>query len=176
MRYRRANSAGGTYFFTLALAERNSALLIEHVDRLREIVTKVRQHPPFDIDAMVVLHDHLHAIWRLSPDDADFPKRWSLIKASFSRGFPKEERIRASRVAKLERGIWQRRYLEHQVRDEQDLQAHVDYIHFNPVKHGYVERACDWPYSSIHRYIRMGWLNADWGVHEKSEEDGKFGE
>ena len=164
MRYRRADTAGGTYFFSVALADRNSALLVERVECLRQVVAEVWQRHPFEIIAMVVLPDHLHAIWRMPPDDADYPKRWSLIKANFSRRIPKQESIRPSRVAKRERGIWQRRYWEHQIRDDGDLQTHVDYIHHNPVKHGYVERASAWPHSSIHRYIRLGWLNEDWGV------------
>jgi putative transposase len=174
MRYRRANTAGGTYFFTVTLADRKSALLVERAELLREAVAVVGRRHPFDIIAMVVLPDHLHAVWRLPPDDADYPMRWSLIKAGFSRGIPKQESIHASRVAKCERGIWQRRYWEHEIRDEVDLQNHVDYIHHNPVKHGYVERASAWPYSSIHRYIRLGWLSEDWGIG--CEKDGGYGE
>ncbi len=111
---------------------------------------------------MVVLPDHLHAIWALPPGDADYPLRWALIKSTFSRSLPKTEFIRDSRLAKRERGIWQRRYWEHQIRDEADLQAHVDYLHFNPVKHGYVRCVADWPFSSFHRYVRQGLLPADW--------------
>lgn len=115
---------------------------------------------------MVVLPDHLHAIWRLPDGDADFPTRWALIKAGFSRGLPKTEAIRASRSGKRERGIWQRRYWEHQIRDDDDLARHVAYVHFNPVKHGYVGQAVDWPYSSIHRFIRAGTIPATWGVDQ----------
>ncbi len=174
MRYRRANAAGGTFFFTVALAERKSRLLIEQVDLLRGIVRNIKHHHPFEIVAMAVLPDHLHAVWRLPPDDADFPVRWSLIKSGFSRGIPRQEPIRPSRLAKRERGIWQRRYWEHQIRDDLDLQTHVNYIHYNPVKHGYVARAVDWPYSSIHRYIRMGALTENWGVEDEME--GGYGE
>ena len=134
MRYRRANIEGGTYFFTVNLADRNSDMLIHQIDDLRTVMTKVKQAHPFKVLAMVVLPEHLHAIWRLPQGDADYPLRWSLIKSGFSRRQEKGERIHASRKAKRERGIWQRRYWEHQIHDELDLTRHVDYIHFNPVK------------------------------------------
>ncbi len=163
MQYRRANVAGATYFFTVNLADRKRKLLTEKIDILRNAVRKIRQSYPFDILAMVVLPDHLHAIWRLPEGDANFPLRWSLIKAAFSREIPKGELIRLSRVLKRERGIWQRRYWEHQIRDDDDLEKHVAYIHFNPVKHGYATRAVDWPYSSIHREISRGNIDGTWG-------------
>jgi putative transposase len=117
---------------------------------------------------MVVLPDHLHAIWRLPEGDADFPLRWSLIKAAFSRAIPKIEVIGRSRKMKRERGIWQRRYWEHQIRNDDDLGRHVAYIHFNPVKHGYVASAVDWPYSSIHREIARGHVNEGWGYFDET--------
>lgn len=168
MQYRRANYAGASYFFTLNLADRKSHLLIEHVDHLREVIRLVRQAHPFEIVAMVVLPDHLHAIWRLPEGDANFPMRWSLIKAGFSRALPKNEAIELSRKKKRERGIWQRRYWEHLIRDEIDLENHVAYIHFNPVKHGYVSKASDWAHSSIHRYIKKGLYDVNWGFIEES--------
>lgn len=174
MHYRRALIPGSTYFFTVALADRKSSLLIEQVDRLRESIRVVKLRHPFEIVAMVVLPDHLHAVWQLPTEDADYPKRWSLIKAGFSRGIPKGECVRPSRTAKRERGIWQRRYWEHLIRDERDLQTHVDYIHHNPVKHGYVAQPSAWPHSSIHLYIRMGWMKEDWGVGV--EASGGYGE
>ena len=163
MRYRRATAAGGTYFFTVNLAERRSDVLVQHVDGLRTVLKKVKEKHPFSILAMVILPEHLHAIWRLPPDDADYPLRWSLIKGGFSRILIKSERIRASRMAKRERGIWQRRYWEHQIRDEDDLARHVDYIHYNPVKHGLVSRPIDWPHSTLLGYIERGMAAADWG-------------
>lgn len=175
MRYRRADVAGATYFFTVNLADRKSSLLVDHIDIFRDAVRKIRQTHPFEIVAMVVLPDHLHAIWRLPEGDADFPLRWSLIKAAFSRRIPKTEAICDSRKSKRERGIWQRRYWEHQIKDEADLEAHVAYVHMNPVKHGYVAKAIDWPHSSIHREIRAGNIHANWGYVEKSD-DGKWGE
>lgn len=177
MRYRRAQATGGTYFFTVALAERQATLLTDQVAQLRTTFAEVRRRHPFEIVAIVVLPEHLHAIWTLPAGDMNYPMRWSLIKAGFSRAIPKGERIRDSRLAKRERGIWQRRYWEHQVRDESDLQKHVDYVHYNPVKHGYVNRPADWPNSSIHRYIRMGWLDQDWGSNYAMEDEhGEFSE
>lgn len=163
MRYRRADVAGGTYFFTVNLAERRSDTLVRHIDGLRAVMTTVKAAHPFSVVAMVVLPEHLHAIWRLPPGDADFPLRWSLIKAGFSRGLAKGESIRASRQKKRERGIWQRRYWEHQIRDEADLTRHVDYIYYNPVKHGWVTRAVDWPHSTLHGYIERGTATPQWG-------------
>ena len=111
----------------------------------------------------MVLPDHLHAIWTLPEGDADFATRWQLIKAAFSRALPAGEQISESRARKAERGIWQRRYWEHTLRDEQDFVRHTDYVHFNPVKHGLVYRAKDWPYSSFHRMVRLGLYPLDWG-------------
>ncbi len=176
MQYRRADIAGGTYFFTVNLADRRRALLVDHADLLRTVIRKVKERHPFDIDAMVVLPDHLHMLWILPKGDADFPTRMMLIKAGFSRLVEKDEYQSASRLSKGERGIWQRRYWEHSIRDEQDFANHVDYIHYNPVKHGYVERASDWKYSSIHRYIKAGVLDADWGFCEAVSKSGEFGE
>lgn len=113
---------------------------MQEIAALRDIIRIVKRAHPFDIEAMVVLPEHLHAIWKLPEGDADYPMRWSLIKSGFSRGLEKTEFIRASRVSKRERGIWQRRYWEHQIRDELDFEKHADYIHYNPVKHGYVKR------------------------------------
>ena len=174
MRYRRALIKGATYFFTVNLADRSSHLLVDRVDDLREAVRVVRITHPFEIVAWVVLPDHLHAVWRLPRDDADYPMRWGLIKASFSRRIPKGEGVRDSRQKKGERGIWQRRFWEHMIRDDADLQRHVDYTHYNPVKHGYARRAIDWEFSSFHRYLHLGWVTADWGCVDDLE--GEFGE
>ncbi|MCA1805462.1 MAG: transposase [Xanthomonadaceae bacterium] len=112
MLYRRASVGGGTYFFTVNLADRSTDTLVRHVGELREVIDNVKEKYPFSMLAMVVLPEHLHAIWRLPPGDADYPTRWSLIKSGFSRRLERGERIRASRAAKRERGIWQRRYIE----------------------------------------------------------------
>jgi putative transposase len=149
--YRRAFEGGRTWFFTVNLLDRKSGLLVEHVDALREAVRERRQGFPFEIDAMVVLPDHLHAVWTLPEGDCDFPVRWYLIKMRFSKAVPKGEPLDATRQVRRERGIWQRRYWEHMIRDERDLTRHIDYCWFNPVKHGLVENVEDWPYSSFHR-------------------------
>lgn len=136
-RYIRTHLAGVTYFFTVNLAERRgNDLLVHHIDTLRTAVADVKTRHPFSIDAMVVLPDHLHCMWTLPPDDGDYSLRWRQIKSKFSAAVPKMELISQSRRAKGERGIWQRRYWEHQIRDDDDFARHVDYIHFNPVKHG----------------------------------------
>jgi putative transposase len=172
MRYRRANVEGGTYFFTVNLADRNSDLLTEQIDDLRGVMAKVKQAHPFTLLALVVLPEHLHAIWRLPPGDADYPLRWSLIKSGFSRQQDRGERIGSSRRSKRERGVWQRRYWEHKIHDEADLARHVDYIHFNPVKHGWVSNTVDWPHSTIHAYIERGLVTPDWGGGSDDIENG----
>ena len=174
MRYRRANTVNASYFFTVNLAERKQRLLTDNIGILRNAIRMVKQNHPFTIETMVVLPEHLHAIFTLPEGDAAFAMRWALIKAAFSRNMPKTERISASRIAKRERGIWQRRYWEHQIKDELDMQQHIDYIHYNPVKHGYVTQASDWPYSSIHQYIKAGILPKDWGIGD--DVTNQFGE
>jgi len=162
--YTRAYINGGTFFFTVTLLERKRRLLIDHIEPLREAFRNVRANRPFTIDAIVVLPDHLHCIWTMPMDDADYSTRWRLIKTRFSRSVPTGERLSARRRKTGERGIWQRRFWEHAIRDERDFAAHVDYIHYNPVKLGHVRAAVDWPYSSIHRYIERGDLAKDWAA------------
>ena len=144
------------------LQRHNNNLLIKEIDLLRESVRKVRKRYPFKIDAWVVLPDHLHAVLTLPPDDADFALRWRLIKSGFSRSLPKTEYRSKTRKKAGERGIWQRHYWEHLIRDDFDYQRHVDYVHVNPLKHGYVDRVQDWPYSTFHRYVRTGLYAYDW--------------
>lgn len=174
-RYRRARLPGATWFFTANLARRDVAWLTEHIDVLRAALRRVRAAHPFMIDAMVVLPEHLHAVWTLPPGDTDYALRWRMIKSAFSHALPAGERRNASRAAKGERGIWQRRYWEHLIRDEDDLCRHVDYVHYNPVKHGHVTHAAAWPWSTFHRYVAEGRLASDWGVGS-GEEAGEFGE
>ena len=126
-------------------------MLVEHIDSLRDAVRETMHRFPFKIDAMVVLPDHIHAVWTLPEGDANFSVRWRWIKIRFSTSIPKGERLSAVRKARGERGIWQRRYWEHVIRDERDLANHIDYCWFNPMKHGHVENVEDWPYSSFHR-------------------------
>lgn len=173
--YRRNFVARGSFFFTVNLAERRLSLLTAHIDELRSAFRETRRHHPFTIDAMVVLPDHLHAIWTLPDHDADFATRWRLIKSAFSRSIARGERISASRAAKGERGIWQRRYWEHTIRDETDFARHVDYIHINPVKHGLVAQVRDWPHSSFHRMVRLGIYPQDW-AGDVSDRGHAFGE
>src|SRR5262245_38450935 len=173
--YRRAKIEGGTFFFTVTLADRSSDLLVRHVDRLRSMYRSIQERYPFETIAICVLPDHIHAIWSLPKGDADFSLRWSLIKSSFSRGLAHESQRTHSKVASRERGLWQRRYWEHAIRDDADLARHVDYIHFNPVKHGHVTQVCDWPHSSFHRYVARGDLPSDWGGDAR-DIVGQFGE
>ncbi len=166
--YRRAQVAGATYFFTANLANRSTTLLVDRINLLRSAVGYARRRHPFEIEAMVVMPEHLHAVWTLPLDDADYALRWRLIKTWFSRQVPHGERRGDSRIAKDERGIWQRRYWEHLIRDEDDLRRHIDYIHFNPVKHRHVQRAVDWPYSTLHRYVERGLLSPAWGSNDEA--------
>jgi putative transposase len=160
--YRRNFLSGGSFFFTANLANRRLRLLTDHIDLLRKAFRDTRQRHPFTVEAIVVLPDHLHAVWTMSEGDADYALRWRQIKSAFSRGLGEGERISASRARKNERGIWQRRYWEHTLRDEADFARHVDYIHFNPVKHGHISRVQDWPYSSFHRMVGLGVYPLDW--------------
>jgi len=161
--YRRAFIPGGTWFFTVNLLERkNNDLLIREIDLLRETVRVVRKRHPFKIDAWVVLPEHMHAVWTLPPSDANFSKRWRLIKSAFSRVLPKTEFRSNVRKSAGERGIWQRHFWEHCICDDEDFVRHIDYVHVNPVKHGLVSRVADWPYSSFHRYVDNGIYTVDW--------------
>jgi putative transposase len=174
VRYRRNLAAGGTFFFTVALADRTSSALTDHVDALRSAVRMTRSSQPFTINAIVVLPEHLHILMTLPDGDSDFPNRWSLIKRRFTDTVIKSG-TPISRHPNGEIALWQRRYWEHTIRDERDFERHADYIHFNPVKHGLVHRVTDWPYSSFHRYVRDGILPHDWGGDLAGDQDG-FGE
>jgi putative transposase len=173
-RYRRAKREGGTFFFTLTLADRSSDLLTREIERLRRAYRTVQERRPFETIAICVLPDHVHAIWSLPPGDTDFAQRWNLIKSGFSRGLPAAPRS-ASKIERREKGIWQRRYWEHMIRDDADLVRHIDYIHFNPVKHGLASRVCDWPHSSFHQWVKRGELPLDWGGDVRGI-PGAFGE
>jgi putative transposase len=174
-RYKRAKVEGGSFFFTVTLADRSSDTLVDHIDSFRDAYRWAQQHHPFETIAICVLPDHLHAIWTLPDGDSDFSTRWSLIKAGFSRALPISASRSASKISKRDKGIWQRRYWEHAIRDARDLDRHIDYIHFNPVKHQLVSRVCDWPHSSFHRYVDRGWLPQDWGC-DLGDLPGTFGE
>ena len=166
-RYIRAFVPGGTFFFTVAILDPRRPLLTEHLDALRRAFGPARSRKIFTMNAIVVLPDHLHCIWTLPAGDADFSSRWHAIKARFARAIPVGERLSPRRQKKGERGIWQRRFWEHVIRDERDFESHADYIHFNPVKHGLVPTVGEWPYSSFHRYVRRGLYPADWAAGEE---------
>ena len=161
--YRRAWHPGGTYFFTVNLLERTgNDLLVRHIDLLRDAIRKVRVKYPFTIHAWVVLPAHLHCVIELPVGDSDFALRWRLIKIYFSKALPKTEQLSATRIRRGERGIWQRRYWEHLIRDDRDFSAHMDYAHINPLKHGLVKRVADWPYSTFHYLVKEGIYPENW--------------
>ncbi len=178
--YRRSTAPGATYFFTV-VTYRRQAILVEPESRLilRQVIEEVRQQHPFVIDAWVLLPDHLHCIWTLPENDADYSKRWGMIKAGFTKQaklfFHRNEWMNRSKQRHREGTIWQRRFWEHQIRDEADFQRHVDYIHYNPVKHGLVKEVKAWPYSTFHRYVREGIYPGDWGS-EFTTPNEEFGE
>ena len=167
--YRRCYVPGGSYFFTV-VTERRAKILGN--DLTRDLLRAAFQDcfhrwPPFRVDAMAMLQDHMHAIWTLPPDDSAYPKRWGAIKKHFTQSWlalgGAEKPRSLSRIAHRRRGVWQRYYAEHTLRDERDYQRHFDYIHYNPVKHGLVEKPRDWPYSTFHRWVKLGVYNLDWG-------------
>jgi putative transposase len=168
MSYFRRATRGTTFFFIVVSFHRRPILCDLPIRAaLRDAIEIVRITMPFEIDAWVLLPDHLHCIWTLPPD-ADFSQRWLQIKRRVSVACGQRYRIRSSDAAEARRQgtIWQRRFWEHRIRDEADLRTHMDYIHFNPVKHGHVERVSDWPYSTFHRYVKSGIYPADWGGGE----------
>ena len=167
--YRRAFVPGGCWFFTVTLLDRRLRLLTENVDVQRKATRVTQARHPFVIDAMVVLPDHLHAVWTLPPGDADFSLRWRLIKISFAQAIPKTERRSAVRMRRRERGIWQRRFWEHLIRDEEDFRRHVEYCYINPINHGLASSVRDWPYSSFHRDVRAQLFPEDWAGEVAAE-------
>ena len=171
--YRRSRVPGGTYFFTVNLLDRDSRLLFTHVDALRAVVRRVLGRSPLRIDAWAVLPDHMHCVWTLPPGDTDFAGRWRAIKTAFSKSVAGGEPRSPVMERRGERGIWQRRYWEHTIRDERDYAAHIDYTHFNPVKHGLVRHPSEWPYSSFRRCVAAGMYPADWCGGEEPGEAGE---
>ena len=161
--YRRYRVPGGTYFFTINLLDRQADLLTRHIDALREAVRRTRAERPFHIDAWVVLPEHTHCIITLPPGDDDFSNRIKAIKIRFVRALAPTEQRSSARAVRGERGIWQRRFWEHALRDDADYPRHMDYVHYNPVKHGHVSRVGQWPYSTFHRWVSAGVYGADWG-------------
>ncbi len=169
MEYRRAFIPGGSYFFTLVTEKRRPIFdTVATIDVLRNAFRIVRTAHPFEIVAIVIMPDHLHCIWTLPPGDADYALRWRLIKSWFTRHCNPVLRLEpdSSRVRKQQQAIWQHRYWEHVLRDETDFRKHVEYIHYNPVKHGYATAPVDWPYSSFRRFVESGSYSKDWGRSE----------
>lgn len=170
---RRAAVPGAAYFFTIALADRRSRLLVEQADALRAAFVATAREHPVRVDAMVVLPDHLHAGWRPPAGDADFPLRWRKLNSRFTRAVGGEWRRSESKVWKGERGLWQRRYWKHKIRDAEDWRRHVEYCWSNPVNHGLVGAVRDWPLSSFHRDVGRGLVAEGWG---DAAAEGEFGE
>ena len=165
--YRRAYAPGGTFFFT-AVTYKRRPLLCDPLARrlLRGIIRRTQQRWPFTIDAIVLLPDHLHTLWTLPEGDANFSTRWAYLKKEFTKawlaGGEAEGSVSESRRQNRRRGVWQRRFWEHTIRDDRDFERHCDYIHFNPVKHGHASCPHAWPYSSFRRWMRRGVYAVDW--------------
>jgi len=161
--YRRQRVEGGTYFFTVVVMHRTPRLATaDEVRRLCAALRRVKQDLPFETIAMVILPDHLHAVWRLPENDSNYSLRWSRVKSLFSRGCTRED-VPSSLARRREKGVWQRRFWEHVIRDEEDLRQILDYVYYNPVKHGLVTRPIDWPYSTFRRAVNSGMYPEDWG-------------
>ncbi len=177
--YRRNKTPGGTYFFTLVTYRRRQILTDDSCRQwLREAIELTRRTRPFVIDAWVLLPDHLHCLWTLPEGNADYTTRWRVIKTEFSKratSYHKPEWLTHSKKKRRESTLWQRRFWEHTIRDEHDYANHVDYIHYNPVKHGWVKHPRYWPFSTYHRYSRDALYPTNWGYTEPSIE-GEFGE
>jgi putative transposase len=163
MHYRRQRLEGGTYFFTVATFDRRP-ILIDNIENLRRAFAIVMKERPFIIDAHVIMPDHIHMIWTLPEFDSDYPTRWRLIKHYFSRMIlPRnDELISLARISKKERQIWQRRYWEHVIRDDQDLNNHIEYIHYNPIKHGKTKEPGEWEFSSFNKFVKNGYYPPSW--------------
>ena len=162
--YHRLFIKGGTYFFTLVTHDRQPFLSKEST--LRRLKTSFRyamNKHPFLINGMVILPDHIHCIWQLPENDNNYSIRWNLIKRFFSTG------ISCSTNQRREKNIWQRRFWEHLIRNEEELFRCLDYIHYNPVKHGYVKSPCEWESSSFKRYVRQGFYDFNWGSNEEPD-------
>jgi len=177
--YRRNFRPGACYFFTHVTFERRAWLCTDWARAaLRSAIVEIRLKRPFVIEAWVLLPDHLHCLWRLPCDDLDFSTRWRLIKTFVTKQRDQASELSApskSRKSRREQTLWQRRFWEHTIRNSEDFDRHVDYIHFNPVKHGLVGRVRDWPFSSFHRFVRHGLIPEDW-AGDLSRDHAGFGE
>ncbi len=178
MQYRRSRARGARFFFTVVTHERRRFLCLEpNVALMREALRYVIGRHPFLIDAFVLLPDHLHCIWTLPEDDNDFSTRWRLIKSYFSRKCANQFKVSrtANRQKKAEQAVWQHRFWEHQIRDDRDFISHVEYIHYNPVKHGLVKSPDAWTHSTFHRYVKQGIYHSGWGADEAPVFDQRIG-
>ncbi|MFC1748622.1 transposase [Pseudomonadota bacterium] len=175
VRYRRSQTLGASYFFTVNLHDRSQRYLTDHINHLRHAISTVHKQHPFEIIAIVVLPEHLHTIFKLPEGDHHYPKRWQAIKSRFTRALVKEGAPLRKNL-KGEYNLWQRRYWEHQIRDEEGMQRHIDYIHYNPIKHGHVSQVKNWPHSSFHRYVQKEVLNENWGGQVFIDDDINYGE
>ncbi|HET7370568.1 MAG TPA: transposase [Gammaproteobacteria bacterium] len=175
VQYRRNRTAGATYFFTVTLADRRARMLTNHIRELRTAFAATRERFPFDTIATVVLPDHLHAIWCLPLDDADYSRRWQSIKSNFTRALVKKG-VLLNRKPGGGYRLWQSHYWEHTIRDNRDLRHHIEYIWFNPVKHGHAATVAEWPFSSFHREVKRGVVPTDWGGKRAPELAHGYGE
>ncbi len=177
MLYRRDQTAGGCYFFTHVIADRTKPMLTEHIDLLRQAFQQVKRRYPFKLHALVVMPDHFHCVLELPAGDCRYPLRFMLIKMLFTRALLKSKQINHNCPSKQ---IWQHRYWEHLIRDDQDFFNHLNYIHWNPVKHQIVNSVQEWPFSTFHYYVAIGWYPANWGgneqLHYESSQDAGYGE
>ena len=168
-RYIRLRHEGGLYFFTFVTHNRRPFLTTDLARScLRNAWQTTRSLYPFDLVALCLLPDHLHCIWQLPEKDDAFPKRWQKLKSLFTHTYLKAGGQEGQRTARQsrngERAVFQSRYYEHCIRDHDDFRHHFDYTHYNPVKHGLASSAAAWPWSTFHRYVNMGWYDADWGL------------
>jgi putative transposase len=166
--YRRALTKGGTYFFTVVTFQRVPIFADDSkVDFLNECIKETKQNYPFKVNAVVILPDHIHTIWTLPDTDDNFSTRWMLIKKRFSHRYSADYLlVNESRLRKREKGIWQRRFWEHLIRDDEDFRMHCDYIHYNPVKHGLTGSPGLWKHSSFSQFVEKGYYSSGWGTHE----------
>lgn len=172
MRYRRIFEPGASYFFTVVTYARRPLFDDPaNVDLLHGSIAEVKSRHPFEIDAYVILPDHLHMVWSLPAGDSNYSMRWNLAKAVFTRKYARRHPMpkrSASRMAKREQAVWQRRFWEHLIRDEEDFSNHLDYIHLNPVEHGLVTQPALWLHSSFAAWVEYGRYDQNWGLDTKS--------
>ena len=174
--YRRITGSHALWFFTVVTQRRQPVLCGATMrDALRDALESVRARYPFEIDAMVLMPDHLHTIWRLPLDDVDYARRWSLCKAAVTKATQQASPPSSSHSGRNEGSLWQRRFWAHAIVDDRDYERHADYIHFNPVKHGLVSSVKDWPHSSFHRWMREGRYDLNWANNVEGDDE-RFGE